>query len=210
MNKGMVIILIGLTVFVLAFGNYFLHLNNVDDEYFHPGDAVSMRVPSTGTIYKLIVEPTFVRYYLKNPEGEIVHTEDHTVTYKQHEFLGWSFYDEHQVTIGAFPMEGIWTLEGEPYSKLGIIELGSPLPETKTFYVADNVLCSLFAPLYFYGTHPLSVIFGGINIVLPAPIYLVALAVALIMLVFVSKYMRDAKTARMIAEHERKRKSYRG
>jgi len=208
MNKGILIIIIGVAVLALVLSGYFIHLDDdsANNGFFNPGDTVSMRVPATGTIYRLIVEPLYVRYHLKNPEGKTAYTEDHSITYKKDEILGWSFYDEHQIMIGAFPMDGTWMLEGEVHSQLGPIDLGSATPEKKSFCVVDNFLCSLFAPLYLYigGVVPFSA--PILNIALFPPIYLLLIVVVAITLLMSSRYMQNTRTKRMIEEYSKKNK----
>ena len=203
MNKGLLLIGLGVAVVVLLFGTYYYRPDDSSEGY-NPGDVIHMRVPPTGMGYKLSAEPAYVRYYLKNPIGDVAHVEDHEVVYKKSELLGWSFYDEHQITIGAFPMEGMWVLDGEIHSTtFGIIDIGTAFPTTKTFYVKANMLSSLFAPIYLHGENPLSILFGGIDITLPALIYLIGFVVFLIFLIIVNNHLRDEKMIQIVKKYSK-------
>ena len=202
MNKGLLLVGLGLVVVVIVLGSQY-YPSGDSDEGYKPGDVIHMRVPATGMAYKLTAEPKYVRYYLRNPLDDIIHVEDHEVTYKKSEILGWSFYDEHQVTIGAFPMEGSWTLKGEVFSTtLGLIDIGEAFPASKTFYVEEGtIIDNLFAPIYFHGENPLSFLFGGIDITLPPLIYFVGGIMLIIVLLVINSHMRDVRTVRMIKKH---------
>jgi hypothetical protein len=204
MNKGLILIGLGLLVVVIVLGSQYYQSSDTSEGY-KPGDVVYMRVPSTGTIYKLVSEPAYVRYYLKNPVGDTVHVEDHVVTYKKSEILGWSFYDEHQVTIGAFPMEGLWTLEGKVFSTaLGIIDVGDAFPTSKDFYVVEGtIIDNILAPIYLHGEHPLSIIFGTIDIIFPALIYPIMGVMLFIVFLVVNSHLRDARTMKLIKKHSK-------
>jgi len=202
-NKGLVIIGLGLVVIILVLGSW--HYQSSDSsEGYKPGDVIHIRIPSTGTMYQLTGEPSYMRYHLKNPIGDTIHVEDHEITYKKDEPLGWTCYDEHQITIGAFPMAGLWKLEGELHSvTLGIIDIGS-IPTTKEFYVAGGtIIDNLFAPLYFHGENPLSFIFGTIDITIPPLIYPIAGIVLLIALIAVYLNRRDTKIIKMVKKHSK-------
>lgn len=205
MNKGLLVIVIGLVVLVLLFGNYFMPSDDTNDDYYHPGDAVSMRVPLSGYIPTGIIEPSYVRYYLKNGGNEIVHTEDHMVSYKKLEILGWACYDEHQITIGAFPSEGVWTIDGELHCVAGIIDVPSGFPTTKTFYVAGDLMGSLFAPIYIYLGNPIVPAIPGKSITLPAPIYFIIITAIFMAYLSMSRYSQSARIARMVAEYSKKK-----
>ena len=204
MNKGLLLIGLGLIVIVIVIGSQYYQSSDSSEGY-KPGDVVHMRVPSTGMAYKLTGEPAYVRYYLRNSINDIVHIEDHEVTYKKSEILGWTFYDEHQVTIGAFPMAGSWTLTGEVFSTtFGIIDIGEAFPASKTFYVEKGtIIDNLFAPIYLHGEHALSFLFGGIDITLPPLIYPIGAVLLIVIFVVINSYMRDARTVRLIKKHSK-------
>lgn len=199
MSKGLVLIGLGLVVIVFILGSQYYQSSDSSEGY-KPGDVVHMRVPSTGMAYKLTSEPSYVRYYLRNSIDDIVHIEDHTITYKKSEILGWTFYDEHQVTIGAFPMEGSWTLTGEVFSTtLGIIDIGEAFPASKDFYVVEGtIIDNLLAPIYLHGEHALSFLFGSIDITLPPLIYLVVVVLIIIILLVINSHLRDVRTEKLI------------
>ena len=207
MNKGIIIIGLGLAVIAIVLvGSQYLSDSDSSDEGYKPGDEVYVRFPSTGTAYipTLVGEPTYVRYFLKDPLGDTIYVEEHEITYKKDELIGWSVYDEHQITIGAFPREGVWKLEGEFHATVGIIDVGSIIPLTIEFYVVEgSIIDNIMAPIYLHGENPLSFIFGTVDIALPALIYPIVVIMFIIVLLVINNRMRDARMVRLVKKHSK-------
>ena len=191
-NKGIIIIVLGIAVL----GSVVFALPQLQLEQsgsYKPGSIIHMRIPSSGLARNLVGEPMFVRYYLRSPSGDVAHSEDHDVTYKNNDILtSWEFYDEHDVTIGAFAEAGMWSLEGELHSSYAIIELPS-IPLLKTFYVeSGTIIDNILAPIYLHGDHPLTFLFGAIDITLPPLIFPIMLIVVLIVVIIIRRKQQES------------------
>lgn len=109
-----------------------------------------------------LLEPTHVRWVLKNPAGEdVFFVEDQitTIVRRDESWKGVTWVisvDSGTMKIPAFPMEGKWTLTVIISQKaFGRFDVISTQREMYSVDVRDNLIDSIQAPFYFMIGGPL-------------------------------------------------------